>query len=208
VSHDRGAQRRPAVFVDRDGTLNEMVYDETHGVMDSPRRREQVRVIVGAGRFLRELREKGFFISVVSNQPGIAKGTLSPPDLDAVNRRLADLLAAEGGEWDDLRMCPHHPDGGPAGRPEYVRDCACRKPRPGMLLDAARDHGLDLARSWMVGDGLNDIQAGRAAGCRTILVARLKVEHVERFFGESGAVPDAICSSLDEALAFILARPL
>ena len=193
-----------AVFVDRDGTLNEMVYDETHGLLDSPRRPEQVSLVSGAGSFLSALKAAGYRVEVVTNQPGIAKGTLTPEALDLVNERLADLLAEEGGAWDDLHFCPHHPTGGASGVDAYVCDCDCRKPQPGMLLDAAKARDIDLAASWMVGDGLNDVQAGHAAGCRTILIVKLKAEHMQKISELSGAEPYAIVESLDEALAVIL----
>jgi D-glycero-D-manno-heptose 1,7-bisphosphate phosphatase len=191
------------VFIDRDGTLNEMVYDETHGVLDSPRRPEQVRLRPGAGRFLARLRERGFFIVVVSNQPGLAKGTLSPGELEAVNERLAELLHEEGGGWDAFRYCPHHPDPHPQGRPEYTRSCDCRKPAAGLLLEAARDYAIDLPASWMVGDGLVDVQAGRAAGCRTLLLTKLKLDQVERFLGAEAGEPDAVAPDFESALDII-----
>ena len=128
-----------AVFVDRDGTLNEMVYDEEHGILDSARRPEQVRLIPGAAEFLRRVRAAGYAIIVVSNQPGIAKGTLSLRDLEAVNRRLADLLAAEGARWDDIRCCPHYPKKVAGGRDGFVASCSCRKPEPGLLVQAAEE---------------------------------------------------------------------
>lgn len=192
-----------AVFVDRDGTLNEMVYDEVHGLLDSPRRPGQVRLLPGAGEFLKGVRDLGYRIVVVTNQPGLAKGTLTEADLDAVNQRIADLLAQEGGRWDDFECSPYHQEGGPWARPEYVRDSDCRKPKPGMLLRAARAQGLDLARSWMVGDGLVDVQAGKAAGCRTILLAKVKVQHVERFIEVSGSEPDFVAGNLRECLEII-----
>lgn len=187
---------RRAAFVDRDGTLNEMVYDPTHGLMDSPRRPEQVVAMKNAAAFLAGLRELGYLIVVVTNQPGVSKGTLTLPELEAVNRRLADLLAPAG--WDDLRFCPHHPD--------FGSTCDCRKPRPGMLTRAAADHGIDLAQSWMIGDGQVDVAAGRAAGCRTLLVSKLKISQVEKFFDTNGAEPDAIAPNLMAALDIIAGR--
>lgn len=192
-----------AVFVDRDGTLNAMVYDATHGIMDSPRRPAQVRPMPGAGAFLRRLREAGFFVVVVTNQPGVAKGTLTLPELDAVNARLRERVARDGGGWDDLRFCPHHPKGARGVPRAYVRECACRKPKPGMLRAAAREHGLDLKASWVVGDGLVDVQAGRAAGCRTILCTRLKLEQIEQFL-HLKVKPDVVAASLHDALRAIL----
>lgn len=194
---------KPAIFIDRDGVLNEMVYDETHGLLDSPRRVEQVRMIRHAGAFLKKAREAGYFIVVVTNQPGIAKATLTLEELDAVNKELARQLEMDGGRWDDLYFSPYHPKPGPDGRPEYTRKSDCRKPGPGMLLAAAEKHGIDLARSWMIGDGTVDVQAGRAAGCRTILVASIKISHVEQFIHLDNAMPDAVAKNLDEAWVII-----
>lgn len=192
-----------AVFVDRDGTLNDMVYDETHGVLDSPRRPSQVRACKGAALFIKGAKRLGFKVVVVTNQPGIAKNTLTLSELGAVNRELAVQLRKEGARWDALEYCPHHPNGDKKRRAKYVKTCACRKPKPGLILRAAKSLGLDLGASWMVGDGLNDIQAGRAAGCRTVLIARLKPEQVERFFGPEMCEPYAVAANLVKALKVI-----
>ena len=198
----KGNPARRAVFVDRDGTLNEMVYDETHGLLDSPRLPSQVKMIKGAGVFLRRLKQAGYLVVVVSNQPGLAKNTLTEERLAAVNRALARQLEREGDSWDEIRCCPHHPRG--SGRKNrHVKKCACRKPAPGLLLEAARERGLDLKKSWMVGDGLNDVQAGKAAGCKTVLVTRLKIDQVELFFSMNKARPDHVVSSLDKAFETI-----
>jgi len=170
-----------------------MVFDPVHGTLDSPRRAEQVTPMKHAGALLEGLRVLGFKIVVVTNQPGFSKGTLTGADLKSVNESLAQ--AVQPGGWDWLRFCPHHP--------EFGGDCHCRKPKPGMLLEAAQTHGIDLRRSWMVGDGLVDIQAGKAAGCRTLLVTKLQMNTVERFFDTGGAEPDFIAANLMEALALI-----
>ncbi len=198
-------RKKAAVFVDRDGTLNEMVYDETHGVLDSPRRPGQVVARPHAAEFLAGVRRLGYSVVVVTNQPGLAKGTLTEKDLESVNRELARQLRSENpaARWDDMRICPHHPEGGPFARNRWVMECACRKPKPGLILETAREHGLDLKKSWVVGDGLNDIQAGRAAGCRTVLVTSLKIEQIERFFGRGAVAPDFIVRDLREALRVI-----
>jgi D-glycero-D-manno-heptose 1,7-bisphosphate phosphatase len=192
-----------AAFIDRDGVLNEMVYDADHGLMDSPRRPEQVQLCAHAADFLRGLKEEGYLRIVVTNQPGLAKGTLTESELKAVNGRIVELLVAEGAEWDDLYYCPHHPDGGSTPVDTYVEACNCRKPQPGMLLEAAKAHGVDLGSSWMIGDGLTDVQAGRAAGCRTMLVARLKVMHLERFFDMKEAEPEFVAPDLAKALDIV-----
>lgn len=195
---------KKAVFVDRDGTLNEMVYDENHGVLDSPRKPDEVRLMPKAVDFLKAIKKSGYLVIVVTNQPAIAKGTLSLKNLQDVNEKLASLLAAGGAAWDDLRYCPHFP--GPAMKKnKYTVVCDCRKPKPGLLLSAAREFHIDLPSSWMVGDGLNDIQAGKAAGCRSILVTRLKIEQVERFFNLKNCQPDAIACDLIKAAEIIQA---
>ena len=195
-----------AAFVDRDGTLNEMVYDPVHGLLDSPRRPEQVVLMPHAAHFLKGLKELGYRVVIATNQPGIAKGTLTVPELDAVHARIAELLAAEGAAWDELVYSPFHPSGGPWAVKEYVMDSACRKPKPGMLLEAAQRLGLDLAQSWMIGDGLVDVQAGRAAGCHTLLLTKLKISQVEQFFDMEGAEPEAMAGNLREALEVIAGR--
>lgn len=191
--------RKRAVFVDRDGTLNEMVYDETHGTLDSPRVPEQVRLRPGAASFIKNVKAKGFLVIVATNQPGIAKGTLSPAGLDAVNNKLLSLLQSEGADWDDLFFCPHHPASGVGCNPAYVLACSCRKPHPGLLIEGSTKYGIDLSESWMVGDGINDIQAGKRAGCRTCLVTSLKIEQVELFFSLEDAYPDLVVTSLGVA---------
>jgi D-glycero-D-manno-heptose 1,7-bisphosphate phosphatase len=192
---------KKALFLDRDGTLNEMVYDDTHGLFDSPRRPEQVRLVAGAAGFMAEARRAGYALIVITNQPGLAKGTMTPADLEAVNARLAELLAAQGARWDALYFCPHHPTGDPGRVAPYVTACDCRKPRPGMLIEAAREHGLDLAASWMIGDGVNDVQAGHAAGCRTALITSVKPEQLNHLLREGARLPDIVAGGYEGLLA-------
>ena len=195
------ATAHPAIFLDRDGTINEMVYDETHGLLDSPRRPEQVVLIPGAAKFICQARATGYKIIVATNQPGIAKGTLTLAELAAVNQRLAELLAAENAYWDALYFCPHHPQGSPEFLSPYVMNCECRKPKPGLLLRAADEMKIDLQQSWMVGDGLNDIQAGNAAGCRTILVTTVKIEQIEQLVHMNAAQPTLVMPDLQQGIA-------
>lgn len=196
---------RPALFLDRDGILNEMVYDEDHGLLDSPRRPEQVRLVPGAADLVKAARARHYDIVVVTNQPGIAKGTLTACMLDAVNGRLAALLHEQGVAWDAIYHCPHHPHGSGIVN-EFVQDCDCRKPKPGMLLRAASDRGLDLAGSWMVGDGVIDVQAGRAAGCQTILVANLKLELLTKLISAAGGLADVHVPTVADVIGEINRR--
>ena len=145
---------RPAIFLDRDGTLIEDV-----GYARDP---EGVRLLDGVAEALGALRSAGFALVVVSNQSGLARGLVTPEEAHAVHERFIRELRAHGVELDDVRYCPHAPDDG----------CTCRKPAPGLLLASARDLNLDLGDSFMVGNTSADVEAGRAAGCRTILVGQ------------------------------------
>jgi D-glycero-D-manno-heptose 1,7-bisphosphate phosphatase len=158
---------RAAAFLDRDGVLNELVREPDTGVAESPLAVEQVRLIPGAAAAAARLARAGFTLVCVSNQPAAAKGKTSVVQLRAIHEQVIALLAQEGVTFAAWRLCLHHPHGVVA---ELSRPCACRKPAPGMLLDVAGELGLDLASSWMVGDTDADVAAGRAAGCRTLLI--------------------------------------
>jgi histidinol-phosphate phosphatase family protein len=147
-----------AVFLDKDGTL---IDDLPYNV--DPSRITLARGAAGLGRLAR----LGYALVVVSNQPGIALGRFGPAALLGVHQRLTQLLAAQDVPLTAFYHCPHHPAG---TVPEYAGPCRCRKPLPGMLLRAAAEHGIELAASWMVGDILDDVEAGRRAGCRTVLL--------------------------------------
>ncbi len=150
---------RPAVFLDRDGTL-------THP-RHYPARPEELILYSGITAGLRTLAECGFQLVIVTNQAGIARGYFNEQDLALMHRHLRAELAREGVEIAGIYFCPHHVDG---VIPELAIACDCRKPQPGMLLQAVADLDLDLPNSWMVGDILDDIEAGKRAGCHTVLV--------------------------------------
>lgn len=172
---DRGLTGpRAAVFLDRDGVLTEPVLDPRSASHESPYRIEDVRLTAGAARAVSDLRGAGWLVVVVSNQPAAAKGNVTLDELGAVHERSAELLAEAGGAPDDWRYCHHHPDGTVDG---LAQTCGCRKPAPGMLVAAGAEHGIDLAASWMVGDADSDVAAGRAAGCRTVLVQHPLTAH-------------------------------
>jgi D-glycero-D-manno-heptose 1,7-bisphosphate phosphatase len=150
---------RPAVFLDRDGTIvREADY------LRSP---EELRLLPRAADAIRRLNEIGFAVVVATNQSGVARGLLTEDDLAQVHRTLQQRLAKRGARLDHIYFCPHHPT---AGRGRYRQECSCRKPAPGMLLRAAEELGLDLSRCFAVGDSPRDLIAGRQAGCRTVLV--------------------------------------
>lgn len=156
-----------AAFVDRDGILNELVPDPESGLPESPLHPEEVRLLPGVGPALGELAAADYVLVGVSNQPAAAKGKVSLDELLAVQDRVLELLAAEGASFDDFKLCLHHPE---SSVPELSGPCECRKPAPGMLLEAAAERSLDLASSWMIGDTDTDVEAGRNAGCLTVLV--------------------------------------
>jgi len=172
---------RPAIFLDRDNTLI-----QNDGDLGDP---DDVVLMPGVAAALARLHAGGWPLIVITNQGGVARGCYDESAVRAVHRRTAELL----GEVQilDWIWCPWHP----AGKvPKYTGEHPWRKPAPGMLIEAARRHGLDLSRSWMIGDQDRDIAAGRAAGCRTILLGAQA--------GESA--PDMVASSIDAAAAIIL----
>ena len=157
----RNKQR--AVFLDRDGTINRYV-----GFL---RDIEQFELLPGVAEAIRRINASGYLAIVVTNQPVIARGEVTREQLREIHNKMETLLGREGAYVDALYYCPHHPDRGYPGEvPELKIDCGCRKPRPGLLLRAAADYNIDLANSWMIGDSDSDVQAGQAAGCRTIRI--------------------------------------
>ena len=150
---------RRAIFLDRDGTL---VHAKHY-----PTRPDELVLYDGVVGELAALRAAGFALVMVTNQSGLARGLFSTGELRRMHDYLRTRMAAAGAALDAIYVCPHHPEGSVA---EYAVECSCRKPRPGMLEEAARDLALDLARSWFVGDILDDVEAGNRAGCSTALV--------------------------------------
>ncbi len=163
-----------AVFLDRDGVVVELVWDDVDGSFEGPTAVADVRLVPGAANAIRRIRSLDYRTVVVSNQPGAAKGKVSRETLLEAHERVVRLLAGQGVMIDDYRYCLHHPD---AIDPRFAVPCDCRKPKPGMLLEAAAELDLDLSRSWMIGDSDIDAEAGRAAGCRTILVENPRSAH-------------------------------
>lgn len=199
VSSDAG--RRPAVFVDRDGVLNEVVEDPVTGLPESPLSEVQVRVYPWSAAAIRTLQQAGFAVVCVSNQPAAAKGRISVEQVWSVHRVVTRDLAQLGAVLDGEYLCLHHPQGVVPG---LAGSCQCRKPNPGSLLAAARDLQLELSQSWMVGDTDSDVAAGRAANVRTVLVTTDGTAHKRR----GDVVPDFTVATLDEAAALIVEESL
>lgn len=185
-----------AAFLDRDGVLNQLVADPESGLAESPLDPSDVVLSPGAAAAAARLAAAGFLLVGVSNQPAAAKGRVPLEQLVAVQARVVALLAAEGVVFDRFQLCWHHPD---ALLKELAGPCDCRKPAPGMLLQAATALDIDLAASWMVGDSDSDVLAGRAAGTRTILVENPASAHRRR----GTATPDATAADLTVAQARI-----
>jgi len=164
-----------AVFLDRDGTIN-----EEKGYLF---RTEEFTFIPGAPEAIRLLKEAGFLVIVVTNQSGVGRGYYDEAAVDALHQHLDEELAALGTGVDGYYFCPHHPEHGIG---PYKLECECRKPLPGMLLQAAADHGIDLSRSYMIGDKLVDVTTGIKAGCRPLLI------RTGYGAGESGELPPGV----------------
>ena len=186
-----------AAFLDRDGTLNEAVPDADSGSPESPLAVDDVRLIPGAASAVKELAEAGYALVCVTNQPAAAKGKATLGQLLDVHERVIELLAQEGVPVAASRLCPHHPEGLVR---ELTGPCGCRKPAPGMLIDAAAELKLDLASSWMLGDTDIDVGAGRAAGARTALIDYRPSGHKRC----GGAEPDIFSPDIGGAVAQLL----
>ncbi len=155
--------RQKAVFLDRDGTINRYV-----GFL---RNIDDFELLDGVAEAIRKINSSGYLAIVVTNQPVIARGEVTFEELERIHNKMETLLGKEGAYLDAVYYCPHHPHKGYEGEiPQLKMECDCRKPKPGMLLKAAEDFNIDLSKSWMVGDGGNDIKTGRNAGCRTALI--------------------------------------
>lgn len=188
---------KAAVFVDRDGVLNALVPGPVSGEPESPLDPEQVALLPGAAGAIRRLRDAGYVVVGVSNQPAAAKGVVEMSVLESVHRRVLDLLEHDGGHLDTFRLCFHHPEG---VVPDLTRTCDCRKPAPGMLLDAAVEFMLDVESSWMIGDTDADVAAGSAAGCRTVLIENPASAHKR----SGRARPDGRAVDLPAAVELIV----
>lgn len=155
--------KQKAVFLDRDGVINKYV-----GFL---RDIDDFELLDGVSKAIRKINESGYLAIVVTNQPVIARGEVSFAELTEIHNKMETLLGEDGAYLDAIYFCPHHPDKGFDGEiPELKFDCDCRKPKPGMLIKAAKDFNIDLKHSWMIGDSESDILAGKSAGCETVFI--------------------------------------
>jgi len=185
-------ERSLAIFLDRDGTINEDV-----NFLSSP---EQLVLIDGSAEAIRLANEIGLKVIVFTNQSGIARGYFTEEDLKKIHKRLDEMLAEKGARIDAYYYCPHHPT---EGNGNYKVECECRKPKDGMLKKASREKNIDLKNSFVVGDRCIDIEAGKAAGATTILVLTgCGREELERC-SEKNLKPDFVAQNLKEAIEIV-----
>jgi len=175
---------RRAVFLDRDGVINKKAPEG-----DYIKSWDEFEFLPSVKTAIRKLNENGFLVIIVSNQRGIARGLMTEEDLKEIHRKMKEELAEVRAVIDGIYYCPHDLDD----------HCNCRKPKPGLLLKAAREHDIDLGRSWMVGDHESDIEAGKRAGCKTILISRNPNSN-----DPEGIEPDLTARTLMEAIDKLL----
>ncbi len=188
-----------AVFLDRDGVINEIVYFQDLGLLDSPLNPRQFKLLPNVAKAIKILNGLGLKVVIASNQPSIAKGKTTVELFERIRAKMHRELKRGGARIDAEYYCFHHPE---SKYTKYRVRCRCRKPKPGLLLRAAKDLGIDLRKSFMVGDSVTDIQAGAAAGCRTILIGYLKND-LSRLFDEKGVKPDHVAPSLLDAARIV-----
>lgn len=188
--------KRPAVFLDRDGTINEQMGYINHI--------SRFHMLPLAAEAIRLLNQHNIPVVVVSNQSGLARGYFPAELLDRVHERMNEVLAEQGAKVDGIYFCPHHPE---AKEKEYRQDCDCRKPKPGMLLRAAEEMNLDLALSFMVGDRWSDIKCANNGGCTSVLVLTGYGRGDQLYIGPRQEIqPAYTAENLLEAVEWILER--
>ena len=191
----------PAVFLDRDGVINEIVFNEDTELMDSPLSIEEYDFLPKAAEAIKIISEKGYYVFVVTNQPAAAKGKTTLERLYDINTYMIEALKSEGAYIDDLFMCPHYTKKLKTTREDFlIKQCDCRKPKPGMIYKALRKYKIDLKRSYMAGDSCSDVEAGGAAGLNTVFLGTYKCDACKKL---SDLEPDYIAADLMELAEFL-----
>lgn len=186
--------KQKAVFLDRDGVIN--VYKEFLTDIS------EFELLPGVAEAIRKINSSGYLAIVVTNQPVVARGEVTWSELNEIHNKMETLLGMEGAYIDGLYFCPHHPHKGYIGEVAELKiECDCRKPKPGMLLNAAKDYNIDLHASWMIGDSVNDIKAGMAAGCKTVLINGLGTLQEVGEYGQ-----DFTANSLADVIENLIAK--
>lgn len=197
----RFIEKHPAVFLDRDGVINEIAWNDDIEQLDSPMSIEQVKFLPGVVEGMKEMARKGYYLFVVTNQPAAAKGKTSLERLYDINTYIIEELAKEGVIIDDLFMCPHYPKTQELTKEHFlIRECDCRKPKPGLLYKALRKYNIDLRDSYMVGDSCTDVEAGNAIGVKTVFLGGLKCDLCKKL---GDVEPTYICKDLTDIGSFI-----
>jgi D-glycero-D-manno-heptose 1,7-bisphosphate phosphatase len=191
--------KNKAVFLDRDGVLNEVVYHKEMGILDSPFTTGQFKLLPDVGKAINNFHKLGYKVIIVSNQPGIAKDHHTMETFQEIQNKMKKELMKDNAKVDGEYYCFHHPEG---EIKEYTKVCDCRKPKPGLILKATEEQDIDIDKSWMIGDGITDIQAGHSAGCKTILIGRMKCD-LCRLMEDKKIKPDFIVPNLYKASIII-----
>jgi mannose-1-phosphate guanylyltransferase / phosphomannomutase len=183
-----------AAFLDRDGVICEDV-DQLHKI-------EELKLIPRSAEAIQLLNKNGYLTIIVTNQPMVARGLCTEEDVQRINQELVEMVADAGGRIDAVYYCPHHPETNhpEANDPKYRRECECRKPKPGMIKQAAKDLGVDLSKCYIIGDRTADIKTGENAGIKTILVRTGAGGNDKKYIVK----PDYTCQDLYEAAELII----
>ena len=188
-----------AIFLDRDGVINQIVYHQDIGVLDTPFHPSQFRLLPHVEKGLRRINRLGFKAVLVSNQPGVAKRHMSLKNFWKIDQKMNKELARKKVSLDGVYYCLHYPQG---GEKRYKKICNCRKPKPGLILKASKELDIDPKSSYLIGDSLTDIQAGKSAGCTTFLLGNHKCD-LCKLMEKKRTRPDFIAENLLEAVKII-----
>jgi D-glycero-D-manno-heptose 1,7-bisphosphate phosphatase len=188
------------VFLDRDGVVNKLCYHQELEVRCAPFIVNQFKLLSGVPEAINSLHRSGYLVILISNQPDIGLGYMTLDDFEKIKQKMNKELIKAGAYLDGEYYCMHHPE---AVIEKYKVTCDCRKPNPGLLLRAAREHNVDMPYSWFVGDYLSDVEAGKSAGCRTVLINK-KGQNNSVSIDSVKAKPDIICANITEAAQHIL----
>jgi len=193
---------KKALFLDRDGIINKMVYNPEFGTVDTPTNSKDVELVFGIEELLKVSSSLGFLNIFISNQPNIGLKKISKSKFDEIRKTIAEKLKSVGVVIDNEYYCQHHPF---ALIKSYQQKCSCRKPKHDLYLQAVADHDIDLSKSWSLGDGANDIIAGNNAGCKTILLGNnLETGYLQLIKKHLGKVkPNFIIKKLPEAIKIL-----
>jgi len=187
------------IFLDRDGVINEMVFIKEHGYVDSPNQVKQFHLIRKVGLALKIVKQLGFKIIIISNQPGIAKGYFSEHDFEKIRNKMIKELAKYNVKIDDEYYCLHHPD---AKISKYKKICNCRKPKDGLIKQARKKYDIDLKKSYFIGDGIIDMQIAKKVGCKAIFVGNIN-SLITDLFVKKEINPNYTAKNLFEAIKLI-----